>query len=58
MSELYLTLDKQDHQKQYLAAITSTNILLPTLHGIPGTPGHFQLMFGGLLNQQRLTWDF
>jgi hypothetical protein len=56
--ELYLTHDKQDHQKQYLAAITLTKILLRTLRGIPETPGHFQLMFGELLNQQRLTWDF
>jgi hypothetical protein len=37
--ELYLTPNKQDHQKQYLAAITLTDILLHTLRGIPGTPG-------------------
>jgi hypothetical protein len=56
--ELYLTPDKQDHPKQYLAAIASTDILLRTLRGIPRMPGHFQLMFGELLNQQRLMWDF
>jgi hypothetical protein len=56
--ELYLTPDNQDHQKQYLAAITSSDILLRTLRGNPGTPGHFQLMFGELLNWQRLTRDF
>jgi hypothetical protein len=56
--DLFLTPDKQDHQKQYLAAVTSTNILLRTLRGNPGTPGNFQLMFGELLNRQRLTRDF
>ena len=56
--DLFLTPDKQDHQKQYLGAVTSTDILLHTLRGNPGTPGHFQLMFGELLNRQRLTRDF
>ncbi len=56
--ELYLMPDKQDHQKQYLAAITLSDILLHTLRGNPGMPGHYQLMFGELLNQQRLTRDF
>ncbi len=56
--DLFLTLDKQDHQKQYLTAVTSTDILLRTLCGNPGMPGHFQLMFGELLNRQRLTRDF
>jgi hypothetical protein len=56
--DLFLTPNKQDHQKQYLSAITSTDILLRTLRGNPGTPGHFQLMFGELLNRQRLTRDF
>ena len=55
---LFLTPDKQDHQKQYLAAVTSTDILLRTLRGNPGMSGHFQQMFGELLNRQRLTWDF
>ena len=56
--DLFLTPNKQDHQKQYLSAITSTDILLRTLRGNPGTPGHFQLMFGELPNRQRLTRDF
>jgi hypothetical protein len=30
--DLYLTPNKQDHQKQYLAAIASTYILLHTLY--------------------------
>lgn len=53
---LYLTADRQDHQKHFLAALTSSNILL---HNIRRTSGqHLQLMLGELLARQRLTRDF
>ena len=48
----------QDQQKQYLSAITSSDIILWNLRGNPGTPGHLQLMFGELLAKQKVSWDF
>lgn len=43
---LYLASDSQDHQKQYLAATISSDILLRNLRD---TPGPFQLMLGEVL---------
>jgi len=52
---LYLIADRQDHQKHFLAALTSSDILLSNIRR---TPGHLQLMLGELLARQRLTRDF
>lgn len=54
-SDEYLCEDQQDYQKQYLAAISSTDILLRNLRK---TPGHLQLMFHQLFLRQRTTQDF
>ena len=51
----YLTGDKQSHQKQFLAAIVSADILL---RNSMKTPGPLQLMLGELLYRQTTTKDF
>ena len=53
--ELYLQPGNQDHQRQYLAAIVASDVLL---RNIRPTPGFFQLMFGELLQRQKFTRDF
>ncbi len=49
---LYLSKERHDHQKFYLATIVSSDILLRCL--CP-SPGFFQLMFGDLLQRQQIT---
>ena len=51
----YLTGDKQSHQKQFLAAIISADVLMSNSKD---SPGPFQLMFGELLSRQKTTKDF
>ena len=51
----YLTGDKQSHQKQFLAAFVSADILL---RNSMKTPGPLQLMLGELLYRQTTTKDF
>lgn len=46
---------KLDHQKQYLAAVISSDILLCTQRKVPG---HFQLMLGEEIAQQTVSNDF
>jgi hypothetical protein len=53
--EKYLSANCPSHQRQYLAAMTSSDVLLRNLrHG----PDIFQVMFGDLIQRQRVTRDF
>ena len=51
----FLNPDSSDHQKHFMAATITSDILIRNLNN---KPGYFQLMFGELLVRQQITKEF